>query len=367
MPTKPTDTIQQIATDANFSTSPEAAVNGQPTKVALANPAEGFVPGRPVGAAQVNWTLNVVNKFLQWVKEGSNLPSLDAHIVETDSNGIVNAAAVYCPAGTGYTILITAINDEAGSTARAIVGRQDGAGVGVEGKNELGTGTGVLGTNNGTGGDGVYGVAQGTGVGAGVHGRGIGSAKASIWADRSSGDNDMPALVVTGNNATPSRGLVSIGQQTDEPSNAFLGDIYVSGVDYRIGIGGTWRTIGHRPEGWLDLVEADNGGPYSIGTTWEDLESITFTPNRVGEIVITCSINCLNPGGSASGFELRIYDSTAATALILDDLGPTDGHRVLRYTYTLPNTSPRTLLFQGQGVGANITVNYATMTVAGIY
>ena len=364
MPTKPTDTVVQIATDTNFSSSPVPAINGNPTKIPLVVPAEGLIPGNPAGSANLNWLFNTISKFVQWVKEGSNTADKDAHIVETDSDGVINTAGILSPAGTGYSISIQAINDSGGS-ARALSGTQTVDGWGVYG-NQTGTSSAVRGVCSGTGGHGVYGSAVGTGAGAGVYGDALGASKAGVWATRSF-ENDTAALLVTGNNVAPVRGLVTIGVQSTEPSSAFLGDLYVSPGDFRIAAGGNWNTIGYRPEGWIDQIAYNNSGPLAIGVAWENIITISITPYRVGQIVIDCSVNCEDAIGTATAFQLRIRDATLGVTLITDIDNRTDGHRSLRVTYTLPNTVTRTLSLQGISIPSDVEVNFVTMTVAGIY
>jgi hypothetical protein len=363
---KPTDTIQQIATDTNFSTSPVVAVNGQPTKVALATPAEGLIPGKAAGAANLNWLWNIANKFLQWVADGTDQPDATAHLVETDSTGLISAAHITVPAN-GNFLGITAGCDNAAADSVAIRGTHITDGLGVQGRSQFGTGTGVEGLCDGTGGDGVRGRAAGSGAGAGVHGQGFGSAKAGVWAERTQ-DNDLPALLVSGSHAAPARALVNIGTQATEPSTLVLGDVYVSAVDYRIVQGGAWRTIGSRVNGWVDAV-ADDAGPVTISTgSYSDVETIAVTPPRVGKVVITATMNVLPVSGSTTGLLLRIRDATAGTTIVADTLaGPEEGHRIMRATYTLPSSGARTFSVQGQAVGDNVNASMITLDVQGVY
>jgi hypothetical protein len=328
---KPTDTIQQIATDTNFSTSPVAAVNGQPTKVALATPAEGLIPGKAAGAANLNWLWNTANKFLQWVKDGTDQPDKTAHIVETDSGGVINAAGVLVSQGTGYTFGISAVNDDASTSSYAIQGMHIADGIGVYGRNQFGSGTGVVGLCDGDGGDGVLGQAAGTGPGGGVHGQGFGTVKAGVWAERTV-DNDFPALLVTGDHASPQRALVRIGTQ-DEPAVASLGDLHVSSVDYRIVQGGGWATIQYRPEGCTDAI-ADDAGPVSVGTgSYSDVETITVTVPRVGKVVITATMMALPaPGAAINALGVALSASSSALLMVVVVLRLSEATRL----YTVP-------------------------------
>lgn len=367
MPTKPTDTIQQIATDTNFTSSPVAAVNGQATKVALVDPDEGFVPGRSAGAANLNWLFNPVMKFIQWVKDGSNTPDKDAHIVETDSDGIINAAGMLVTQGTGYTFGIRAANDAAGVDSTAIRGTHIGEGVGVEGRNVGGTGVGVRGTKTGTGvGDAVLGQASDPGQGAAVRGRAFGDDKYAVWAQRPS-DNDQPALFVSGDHATPQYPLVHIGGQTNAPAAVDVGGLYNSVIDMRIADGIGWRSIGHRPQGWIDACEYDNAGPHTVTTgDYTEVESIEIVAARAGVIVIEGSLNVNNSSGSATSVTLQIYDHTASESVVVAN-GPIDnGHQQIRVAYSIASGS-RTLKLRAEPFGGLVSVNFVTLTVKGIF
>ena len=87
MPTKPTSTYTH-ATDATFGAGPAA---GNQTKAALVDPAQGFVPGSAVAAETVNELFNISGQWItDWVSQGSTTADLDAHIVETDANGLAS-------------------------------------------------------------------------------------------------------------------------------------------------------------------------------------------------------------------------------------------------------------------------------------
>ena len=93
MPIKPTDLPLPWATDVNYTTGP---FPGDPTKdpPPLAVAAEGHRPGAafPTTAEHQNWQQYANTAFtLEWVNLGTFNPDADAHIVETDINGIIRA------------------------------------------------------------------------------------------------------------------------------------------------------------------------------------------------------------------------------------------------------------------------------------
>lgn len=101
MATKPTEKFTH-ATDLNFATGNAA---GYPTKL---NPpgypdiAQGLIAGDPAVIEYVNKLFNVCGSHTQWVYDGSAAAGADAHIVETDVEGLIRVA------GIAGTVLIPA-------------------------------------------------------------------------------------------------------------------------------------------------------------------------------------------------------------------------------------------------------------------
>lgn len=96
MPTKPTNNTPIFASDAAYSVGPKV---GQPTKSAdlgATLAVEGHVPGKdfPTSANEFNAWLNACSQLTDWVFKGTSAKDEDAHIVETDSGGVVNALAI---------------------------------------------------------------------------------------------------------------------------------------------------------------------------------------------------------------------------------------------------------------------------------
>lgn len=95
---KPVDSLPEFASDADYSVGPKV---GQPTKSSdfgAALSAEGHVPGKdfPTTANEFNAWLNLSSLYGKWVEDGTFLKQADAHIVETNSSGTLNALTFNC-------------------------------------------------------------------------------------------------------------------------------------------------------------------------------------------------------------------------------------------------------------------------------
>lgn len=95
MPTKPTFTYLAWAYDSTWSVGPSS---GSPTKSDYTiAAAQGHIEGKnyPTRAdVQNDWQNKTSRVLTEWVLQGSSDPDEDAHIVETDSSGMVDVAAL---------------------------------------------------------------------------------------------------------------------------------------------------------------------------------------------------------------------------------------------------------------------------------
>lgn len=73
-----------FSTNLNFSVGPAI---GQPTKVAIPIPADGFTPGEDTIPEYLNFYMAVLGDYTVWLEAGSFAGAADAHLVETDANG----------------------------------------------------------------------------------------------------------------------------------------------------------------------------------------------------------------------------------------------------------------------------------------
>jgi hypothetical protein len=196
MPTKPS-TVFSFATQLNYTTGSRI---GSPTKVAPVG-VEGWVPGTNAAPEQGNYCLHWTGNWLtNWVDLGTSAADLDAHIVETDSNGVTNLAYANIGGTAGATQVALTVDANTGATSSAMTvtnnsggfgltsstngasasirGTCTGSGAGVEGRATGGSGPGVLGAG-GTTGNGVEGTG-GTTSGVGVEGTSITSGNAGV-------------------------------------------------------------------------------------------------------------------------------------------------------------------------------------------
>lgn len=96
MAVRPTIPIDIRASQANYTTGDPALI-GTPTKIARsgADVTEGYkvdtaASPAPVFAQNVNYEDNRNDQWLFWVTQGSDSPTADAHIVETNTGGFIN-------------------------------------------------------------------------------------------------------------------------------------------------------------------------------------------------------------------------------------------------------------------------------------
>ncbi len=215
MPTKPSDTFE-LATNAVYAGGP---FTGQPTKQAPPV-ADGYVPGVVIAAEHHNYIGNICGQWItDWLSLGSFDPDLDAHIIETDSNGVATIA--------GLTLGNTALADNpleiapnagvqdlaqftvdvgnvgaaflvadgglagitmvcSGAAPGIIVASEDGGGVAAS---STGTANAISAIATGSG-DAVRGQAEGAAT-AGVHGLSsvLGNANYGVWGEAQTASN----------------------------------------------------------------------------------------------------------------------------------------------------------------------------------
>ena len=222
MPTKPVDTFFH-ATDANFTSGP---ASGSPTTAALADPAQGFIPGTGVAAETANLPLNICGQWISnWLSLGSNTADLDAHILETDASGDASIAVINAGGTAATSGAITAV-ENSGATATTILGTNSSGGVGVA---ALASGGGVgMSSDVFDTCDGVIGQVRGSG--AGVIGRvltGLGTGTAIKGEGSVIGG---PTMDLEFDATNPARGLIAL-QSTDVPSAPIVGDHWYRGTD----------------------------------------------------------------------------------------------------------------------------------------
>ncbi len=152
MATKPA-AIQIRASDTNY-TNGDPVLIGTATKITRTGLQidEGWLVDapalgdHPVGAQHVNFFDNRTDVHLEWVDNGTFNPTLDAHIVETSSLGLLSAGfAAFTGSVTNTTLDVTGV---ASNPAIDVTSGANGVGVQIAGN---GTAAGIDVTHPGTG------------------------------------------------------------------------------------------------------------------------------------------------------------------------------------------------------------------------
>lgn len=114
MPTKPAESITIWSSNANhlFGDYPGDATKVSPGAGIIA---AGLIPGDPAPptAEELNYTWNLWTKWLEWVELGTAVGDADAHIVETNADGEINARrATFLTDTNGQPAVFAASSDE---------------------------------------------------------------------------------------------------------------------------------------------------------------------------------------------------------------------------------------------------------------
>lgn len=356
MPTKPLDTFFH-ATDANFTSGP---ASGSPTTAALADPAQGFIPGTGVAAETANLPLNICGQWISnWLSLGSNTADLDAHILETDASGDASIAVINAGGTAATSGAITAV-ENSGATATTILGTNSSGGVGVA---ALASGGGVgMSADVFDTCDGVIGQVRGSG--AGVTGRvltGLGTGTA-IKGEGSVIGGSVLDLEFDATN--PARGLIAL-QSTDVPSAPTVGDHWYRGTDvpndrrgsleYQDDLGAPSKAgpgklrVWSTPEG-LEYFAAATVGPVdSPDDTTGILSLVTLTIPKeapIGKYSIAWSMEVV-PYNSGVGGAGHAYVGFKQDAIVIHQMAVDMSNPAPSATYPGPATSIASQIVSG--------------------
>ena len=356
MPTKPID-IFFHATDATFGSGP---ASGSPTTTALADPAQGFIPGTGVAAETANLPLNICGQWISnWLSLGSNAADLDAHIIETDATGdaaisVINAGGTAATSGA-----ITAV-ENSGATATTILGTNSSGGVGVAALASGGgvgmsadvfdTCDGLIGQVRGSGAGGTGRVLTGFGTGTAIKGEG------SVIGG--------PTMDLEFDATNPARGLIAL-QSTDVPTAPTAGDHWYRGTDvpndrrgsleYQDDLGAPSKTgpgklrVWSTPEG-LEYFAAATAGPVdSISDTAGIISLVTLTipkESPVGKYSIAWSMEVV-PYNSGVGGSGHAYVGFKQDAIVIHQMAVDMSSPAPAATYPGPATSIASQIVSG--------------------
>lgn len=287
MATKPVTSFVH-ATDLLFGAGPAF---GFTTKLPVATPAQGFVPGIGIAAEQVNDLFNIAGSWItDWLLLGSSLGAEDAHIVETDATGLTLLARL---AVGPHTTAASPLNVVASGGLRAITCTAlGGSGIQAALFDGDGAGEGIEALGGATG-DGVFARASGSGhaVRASVFG-GTGSALFAV------GDALAlsPTIQADPGGVNPLRGPWRLFN-----SNAPSGAVVDAEFYKPAGIAG----FGRAPLAHFDNDGAIGGGGGGFQKHWTTFEGYhyqatpdgSFGPSNSGVAVVVQTLT-LDPGAT---------------------------------------------------------------------
>jgi hypothetical protein len=207
-----------FATSVNYSVGP---FTGDPTKVVPGDIPNGLVPGNGVPAGWLNYLFAIAGDWTVWLLAGSDAPDLDAHLVETNSNGEGSLAQLSL-GGTAASLQALIVTQNTGAQSSSIFVTNTGTGTAVL-ASAVGAVSAIKGTNTGTG-AGVEGVASGTNN-VGVKGTGVGSGSGGEFTGGATG----PGATCTGG-VSGDFGVLATGTGTSAGVSATGGSLAPSAI-----------------------------------------------------------------------------------------------------------------------------------------
>ena len=331
MATKPI-TSYIHATDALFGAGPAF---GFSTKLPVATPLQGFVPGIGIAAEQVNDLFNITGSWITaWLLLGSSLGAEDAHLVETDAVGLTLLAQLAVGPHTTAASPLTVVSS--GGLRAFTCTALGGSGVDAALFSGDFFGSAII-ANGGSGGHGVEAFASGNGdaVRASVFG-GIGAAVRAI------GDSGAvePTVECDPGGVNPLRGPFRL-VNSNAPSGAVVdgefhksagligfgrGDYAVFDADGAQGGGGggfqkMWTTT--HGQHFQDEGDSSAGPTNSAANT--DVEVLTLNPGAItptrpetgSKTVAHWSCRLSQTAGAIGGDNIivEVFDSVASAVI----------------------------------------------------
>lgn len=313
--------------------------------------AAGYTPETPIVNENLNEYLARLQEHAAWVFDGSNADDEDAHVIETDANGQINAAraqiGAHSAAGpslsvTGSASLSSILASHTGAqpailaqnsgTAMAIFGQGTGAAnIGVQGE-ATGASAGVRGlSGNSAAGMGVLGDsahadaagmkgqsnASSSLTGRGVWGLGR-AAGTGVYAQVEGGGTGY-ALLVAGDLSAPVTAAVRIAPQSAEPSGADAeGDLYPNSANNMLWYrdDGAFKAVHNSLYGYSEGFDEGAGASIANGTEQVTGMAQAQVQNRVtADIVVAGEVTI---GGTvAEHIEIKIRAGTGIGGAII--------------------------------------------------
>lgn len=313
MPTKPSTTFT-FATNANYTVGPFI---GSATKVIPGDIPNGFVPATGVVAEHANYMHHWSGAWItDWLDQGSSANDVDAHIVETNSQGRASVAAATIGNSVSPNIALT-VWENSGAPSFTIYARNDsgnngiysyvngGTGVPITCVQSGGTGAGGSFTTT-TNGNAIQTEANGTGHGAALLANGSGHGAYCVADGTGSGvkASRVPTAGPAGEfvqdgGATPVRGIIHC-EPTAAPSAPVEGDLYIKGGAAGFGRGGIYEydddgASGGGSGGWQKAWTTAGGHGYLYASDeGDDTES-------AGVLTTKLTVNLDSSGSPGNG------------------------------------------------------------------
>ena len=354
MASKPVGIPALFAPDANYPAGPDPWA-GSATKIEIAGAGTvGIVPEQPVNAQELNKAINDGTAWDQWTASGTELATLDAHLVETSADGQVSVASAQVGGTAGTEIALTVVENSAAPSPTAVfqntAGNEclqvevvGGAGDGVasatvdgHGFSALVSGSGSAFSGASVSGLGVVATAgstagkfttTGTSVaalsgrvplgstlsGIAVHGiaEGLGTAVKGTAVGGY-------GVVAESDPTNPARSSLRMVPQTGDGSDPLTGDHMYntqhgpSGGPRCYRGGGAWHSVHTSPNGFVQGVATVGGGTLAGSSTSAELVEVSLQGlDTIAGGTLMASVS-FDVGATAGAFTLRIFDVTGA-------------------------------------------------------
>lgn len=402
MPTKPATTFT-FATNANYGVGPFI---GSATKVIPGDILNGFVPGTGIVAEWNNYMFHWSGEWItDWLDQGSSANDVDAHIVETNAQGVASVAAGLIGNSVSPNLAL-AVYENTGAPTHTIYARNNSGGNGVYsytvggGFTFLGVGStaGISSTTTtdgnaiqtsagGTGHGGAF-LATGTGDGVNAVANGTG---AGIQATRDDATGGPAGEFLQDGGGAPLRGIVHC-EPTSEPTAPVEGDLYIKGGSAGFGRGGIYEydddgASGGGSGGWQKAWTTAGGVGYDYnsdeGDTTESAGSMTTkvsltldssgSPGKgQGKYLVQMSVNVRLAGGAALATRalIEFHDDTGKFDEAEIDFAATGQNKIVSTIREVTLGAPTVLLrirFATGSAGNGVIANNARISAQGAY
>ncbi len=384
MPTKPITTFT-LATDATFSSGP---ASGLSTRIILPSLLQGHIPGTGAAAEHANYVGGITGDWISdWLFLGTSAADEDAHIVETDSDGLASATRINVGGSTagGAVPSIEATGPSTGDAPAIEANFTTGPNNGLRVTRSSSTaGSAALVQSTDSSGNVLTVISAGTNTGAGLSVTGQSGTAVDVTAGSGTAA-DITAgtglgVVITSTDGNPAP-LHLDGR--DVPSTPTLGDVYVDDLtDFerlRVYHSSDFQTAWTTTLGFARDY-GESLGASSTGTSGSFITKVSVPIPASSGLQSSATVHIravAEVGTSIAGsiIQLELLDATAPTSIesrtirTFEAAGAADERYVVfERDYTIPSTGARTfeLGFQSDGVNTSY-IRLASLEITGQY